>query len=100
MLPALIVGLLTAWYLGIRLGVIVAILTAVALLVANFVPGLSITIYALVIGWAALLYFFGSKIAKATGQSSMLGSVGGTAVSGVSQATAWVKKLFGNDKKS
>lgn len=100
MLPALIVGLLTAWYLGIRLGVIVAIVTAVALLVANFVPGLSITVYALVIGWAALLYFFGSKIAKATGQSSMLGSVGGTAVSGVNQATAWVKKLFGNDKKS
>ena len=100
MLPALIVGLLTAWYLGIRLGVIVAIVTAVALLVANFVPGLSLTVYALVIGWAALLYFFGSKIAKATGQSSMLGSVGGTAASGVSQATAWVKKLFGNDKKS
>jgi hypothetical protein len=99
MLPALIVGLLTAWYLGFRLGLIVAGVTAVALLVASFVPGLSITIYVLVIGWAALLYFFGSKIAKATGQSSMLGKVGGPVAGGVSQATAWVKKLLGNDKK-
>jgi len=99
MLPALIVGLLTAWYLGFRLGIIVAGVTAVALLVASFVPGLSITIYVLVIGWAALLYFFGSKIAKATGQSSILGSVGGPVAGGVGQATAWVKKLFGNDKK-
>ena len=36
MLPALIVGALTAWYLGVRLGVIVAVVTAVALLLANF----------------------------------------------------------------
>lgn len=100
MLPALIVGLLTAWYLGFRLGIIVAGVTAVALLVANFVPGLSITIYALVIGWAALLYFFGTKIQKATGQSSMLGSVGGGVASGVGQARSWVKKNLFGDKKS
>lgn len=99
MIPALIVGLLTAWYLGFRIGLIVAAVTAVALLVANFVPGLSITIYVLVLGWAALLYFFGSKIQKVTGKSSMLGSVGGPIAGGVGQATAWVKKLFG-DKKS
>lgn len=95
MLPALIVGLLTAWYLGIRLGVIVAAITAVALLVATFVPGLSITIYALVIGWAALLYFFGSKISKATGKSSVLGGIGG----GVGAAQAWVKSLFSSNKR-
>ena len=53
MLPALIVGGLTAWYLGIRPGVIVAIATAAALLIATFVPGMSLTIYALVIAWCA-----------------------------------------------
>ena len=53
MLPALIVGALTAWYLGVRIGVIVAIATFVALLTANFVPGLNITVYALVIAWFA-----------------------------------------------
>jgi hypothetical protein len=49
MLPALIVGALTAWYLGLRLGIIVAIVTAGALLLAAFVPGMTITVYALVI---------------------------------------------------
>ena len=96
MLPALIVGALTAWYLGLRLGIIVAVVTAVALLAAAFVPGLSITVYALVLAWAAALYFFGPKISKASGKTSMIGGLG----LGVGQATAWVKKLFANDKKS
>ena len=95
MIPALIVGALTAWYLGLRLGIIVAVVTAVALLAATFVPGLSITVYALVLAWAAALYFFGPKISKATGKASMIGGLG----LGVGQATAWVKKLFANDKK-
>ena len=71
MLPALIVGALTAWYLGLRIGVIVAVATAVALLVATFVPGMTITVYALVVAWAAALYFFGPKMSKASGKTSM-----------------------------
>ena len=98
MLPALIVGALTAWYLGIRLGVIVAIATAVALLIAAFVPGLSITVYALVIAWAAALYFFGPRISKASGKTTMSGVFG----SPFSQASAWAKRLYnqalGSDK--
>jgi hypothetical protein len=90
-LPALIVGGLTAWYLGVRLGVIVAAVTAVALFVANFVPGLSITVYALVLAWAAALYFFGPRIAKASGQSGLLGGMGGA----VGQAQAWARKFLG-----
>ena len=86
MVPAIIVGALTAWYLGLRAGIIVAIATAAALLVAMVVPGLAITVYALVIGWAAALYFFGPKLAKATGKSSI-----GT---GVNTATAWAKRFF------
>ena len=88
MVPAIIVGALTAWYLGLRAGLIVAIVTAVALLVANFVPGLSITVYALVIAWAAALYFFGSKISKAAGKSSLIGGAFG-------QASAWARKIMG-----
>jgi hypothetical protein len=90
MLPALIVGALTAWYLGLRIGAVVAVATAIALLVATFVPGMSITVYALVVAWCAALYFFGPKISKATGKSSMSSVFG----SPLSQATAWAKRLF------
>lgn len=90
MLPALIVGALTAWYLGVRIGAVVAAATAIALLVATFVPGMSITIYALVIAWCAALYFFGPKLSKASGKSSMSSVFG----SPVAQATAWAKKLW------
>ena len=95
MLPALIVGALTAWYLGLRLGVIVAIVAFVALLVANFVPGMTLTVYALVIAWAAALYFFGPKISKASGKTSMSSVFG----SPLGQATAWAKKIFNDAKK-
>jgi hypothetical protein len=87
MLPALIVGGLTAWYLGLRAGLIVAAATAVALLISIVVPGMSLAVYALVIAWAAALYFFGPKISKATGQSSMLGGTFG-------QAKSWATALF------
>lgn len=93
-IAAIIVGGLTAWYLGLRLGVIVAGITFVALLLAAFVPGMSITVYALVLAWAAALYFFGPKISKAsgkTGASSMFSPLG--------QATAWAKKLLNRDAK-
>ena len=95
MLPAVIVGGLTAWYLGIRVGVIVAIVTAAALLVATFVPGMTLTVYALVIAWAAALYFFGPKISKASGKTSMSSVFG----SPVTQAQAWLKKLWNSEKK-
>jgi hypothetical protein len=84
--PAIIVGALTAWYLGLRTGIIVAIVTAVALLAAMFVPGLTIAVYALVIGWAAALYFFGPKLSKAAGKTTLGTTVGG--------ATAWAKRFF------
>ncbi len=93
MLPALIVGGLTAWYLGLRPGVIAAIVTAVVLLVAAFVPGMSITVYALVIAYAAGLYFLGPKLSKNGGaKSSMLGGALGGAYG---QASAWVRKMWG-----
>jgi hypothetical protein len=87
MIPAVIVGALTAWYLGLRIGIIVAVATAVALLVATVVPGMTLTVYALVVAWAAAMYFFGPRIAKASGKTSLLGGLGGT----VGTASAWVR---------
>jgi hypothetical protein len=89
MLPALIVGALTAWYLGLRAGVIAAIATFGALLVASFVPGLTIAVYALVLAWSAGLYFLGAKIAASSkrGRPNWLGGVTG-------QAVTWARKLM------
>ena len=89
MLPAVIVGALTAWYLGLRAGIIAAIATFGALIVASFVPGLNLAVYALVLAWSAALYFLGAKISKNSGLkgSNWLGGVTG-------QATAWARKLM------
>jgi hypothetical protein len=88
MLPALIVGALTAWYLGLRAGIIAAVVTAAALLVAMFVPvpGITMAIYALVIAWSAAVYFLGGKIAQRTSGPSWLSGLTG-------QATSWARKL-------
>lgn len=86
MLPALIVGALTAWYLGVRAGVIAAIATAVAMLAAMFVPGLNLVVYALVLAWSAALYFLGAKFSK-NGGVNVFGGI-------TSQASAWVRKLM------
>lgn len=92
MLAALVVGGLTAWYLGIQAGVIAAVATAGALLLAAFVPGLTVAVYALVIAWSAALYFLGPKIGKSKDAQAAggLGALGGA----LNTATAWVKKAM------
>ena len=90
MLPALIVGALTAWYLGLRAGIIAAIVTAAAMLVATFVPGATLVVYALVIAWSAAVYFLGAKITERTKGPGWLGSITG-GVTG--QVTSWYRKL-------
>jgi hypothetical protein len=89
MLPALIVGALTAWYLGVRAGVIAAAVTLGSLIVASFVPGLTIAVYALVLAWSAALYFLGAKLSASSkkGNGGWFGGVTG-------QATAWARKLM------
>ena len=61
---ALVVGALTAWYLGVRTGVYAAVGSAVALLVAMFVPGTALPVYALLGLWCAGLWFFKTKLAS------------------------------------
>jgi len=94
MLAALIVGALTAWYLGLRAGVIAAIVTAVALFVALLVPhpGVTWAVYALVLAWSAAVYFLGSKITQRVTGPSWFGVM-------KSQATSWVKKVTGGGAK-
>ena len=91
MLPALIVGALTAWYLGLRAGAIAAGVTFAALIVASFVPGLTIAVYALVLAWSGALYFLGPKISAATRKGGGGGGFGGM----TGQAMAWARKLMG-----
>lgn len=101
MLPALIVGALTAWYLGLRAGIIAAIVTAAAMLVAMFVPGANLVVYGLVIAWSAAVYFLGSRITERTKGPSILGGAVGAASGMVGQAKSWLSKLGGgNNKKS
>jgi hypothetical protein len=93
MLPALIVGALTAWYLGLRTGIIAAAITAAALLIAMFVPipGITLAIYALVIAWCAAVYFLGGKITQRVTGPSWLNGVTG-------QATSWARKFMSSKK--
>ena len=89
MLPALIVGALTAWYLGLRAGIIAAAVTAAALLVAMFVPipGITLAIYALIVAWSAAVYFLGAKITQRTTSPGWLAGV-------TSEASSWVRKII------
>ncbi|MEZ4367029.1 MAG: hypothetical protein R2939_12195 [Kofleriaceae bacterium] len=61
MIPAIIIGGYTAWFLGLRAGLVAGVVSAVAIVAAGLVPipGLTITVWALLLGWCALLFFFG-----------------------------------------
>src|SRR5258706_1580503 len=89
MVPAVIVGVLTGWYLGLRAGIIAGVVTAAALLIAQFVPvpGISLAIYALVIAWSAAVYFLGSKISARAKGPGWLSAV-------TCQASSWVKNAL------
>lgn len=63
---------MTAWYLGVRIGIAAAAATAVGLLVAAMVPALTFTVYGLIIAWVAALYFWGPKLGSELG---MLGGI-------------------------
>lgn len=89
MVAALIVGGLTAWYLGLRAGGAAAVLTIVALIVASVVPGLTVAVYALVIAWVGALYFLGPKI---IGGPAAHSGLPGILSAGFGQAQRWSKK--------
>jgi hypothetical protein len=57
-----VVGGLTAWYLGVRNGVYAAIASAIALLLAMFVPRAALPIYVLLGLWLGGLWFWKTKL--------------------------------------
>jgi hypothetical protein len=61
-IAALIIGVFTAWHLGLRAGAIAAAVSFAALLVAAFVPGATLTVYLVLGGWVAVLYFLGPRM--------------------------------------
>lgn len=86
-MAALIIGGMTAWYLGLRAGGIAAVATAVALLVAAFVPGITVAVYSLAIAWVAALYFLGPKLSVGSARQT---GVAGLAA-GLDQVRRWAK---------
>jgi hypothetical protein len=95
MLAAIVVGVWTALYLGLRAGAIAAVATAAALLVAAVlpIPGVSIAVYMLVIGWCATLYFVLPKMAKPGGKATgPTAASAATIAAQVGTAWSWAKK--------
>ena len=101
MIPALIVGALTAWFLGLRAGLIAAAVAFVAVVVAGIVPGMTITVYGLILGWCALLWFFGSKLTgkAAPTKASVASSVAGSAAGTVGRWVGKARKMFSGDNR-
>ena len=97
MIPALIVGGYTAWFLGMRAGVIAGACVAVGLLAAGLlpIPGATFVVYALVAGWCAALFFFGRKLAggaQGRSRAGLLGDLGSVAGSLASRARKFIAK--------
>jgi hypothetical protein len=67
-LLALVVGAVTAWYLGVRAGVVAAIVSAAGLLVSIFVPGLSVPVYILLGLWLGGLWVVRTKLPGLVGK--------------------------------
>lgn len=59
---ALVVGGITGWYLGVRAGVLSAALSAIGLIVAEFVPGTKLPVYASILLWLIALYVIKTKL--------------------------------------
>jgi hypothetical protein len=101
MIPAIIVGLLTAWYLGVRAGVIAAALTFVAIVAASIVPipGITLAAYGIIVLWCVVMYFFGPQLSKSASSSRGLRdnpaiNVAGSAASQVGSAVSWAKRTM------
>jgi hypothetical protein len=67
-LAAVIIGAVTAWYLGIRAGIVAAVVSAALLVIALFVPPTAIGIYIVLGAYCVALYLFGTKLPGLAGK--------------------------------
>jgi len=61
-LLAVVVGAVTAWYLGLRIGIAAAVVSAAALLAAVFVPAAALPVYVVLGLWVGGLYMVKTKL--------------------------------------
>jgi type III secretory pathway component EscV len=69
-LGALLIGLLTAYYFGIQLGITAAVTAALLFLAAAVVPGLSVVIYIAVAVYVAGVCWMGPRRASQNAEAS------------------------------
>ena len=68
MVAALIIGAITAWYLGVRAGIFAAAVSAGLLVLALFVPPTALGIYIVLGAYVVGLWLFGTKIPGLAGK--------------------------------
>jgi hypothetical protein len=82
---ALIIGAVTAWYLGVRAGIVAAAISAALLFLALFVPPTALGIYIVLGAYVVGLWLFGTKLPGLTGQKK----TGGLAAGMKGEAVKW-----------
>lgn len=85
MVAALIIGAVTAWYLGVRAGIFAAVISAALLVLALFVPPTALGIYIVLGAYCVGLYFFGTKLPGMANKKSGAGLASGWK----GEATKW-----------
>jgi hypothetical protein len=94
LVAALIVGALTAYYFGLRLGMYAAAATAGALFATLVIPGVTWMVYGAIAVTMVGLVYLGPKYGKAAGVSGMRHAVGW-----YGKAAGTVRGWWGDKKK-
>ena len=97
-IAAILVGLLVAYYFGLRPGMIAAGATVGLFLIAMVVPGAATYAYVLVCAGVAGVVLLGPKLKRPDALASGVGGVRGRAFSLLGQVRRAVKQVTGKDK--
>lgn len=92
MLAAIIIGAITAWYLGVRVGVFAAAVSAALLVLAMFVPPTALGIYIVLGAYVVGLWLFGSKL---PGLANKQGGIGSSLGGWKGEAAKWYGRAKG-----
>ncbi len=95
-IAALLVGLLVAYYFGVRPGMIAAGATAGLFLLAAVMPGAAAYAYVVVCAGVAGVIWLGPRLKRPDALASSVGGLGGGAVRVVGSIRRAVKRFTGN----